>query len=492
MAKGPTLTMKRKMVILLIVFFVVGFSVLIGRLAKLQIFDGKYYAEKALQQQLSTATITPNRGTIYDRNMKPLAESATVWDVIASPSYIKTASDRNGIADNLSKILNMDRQTIYNILLKKSSYEIVKKKIEKPTADLVNKYIHDNNINGVGLIEDSKRYYPYGNFASQVLGFTGTDNQGLAGIEAEYDSVLKGVPGRVVTAKNAQGTDMPYDYEDYIPAQNGDDVVLTIDEVVQNSLENNLEKAVADNHVTDRATAIAMDVNTGEILGMATEPSFDPNNPFTIADPTVKAQLASLAGDDLKQATTVALQTQWRNKAITEPNEPGSVFKVVTAAAGLEQGVVKESDTFHDPGFIKIAGTTFHCWKAGGHGSQTFLQGFENSCNVVFITVGERLGAANFFKFYSDFGLTSKTGIDLPGEANSISIPEKDMGPVELASCSFGQSNKMTPIELITAVAAAANGGKLVQPHIVKEETDQNGKVVKTFGTTVKRQVISA
>jgi stage V sporulation protein D (sporulation-specific penicillin-binding protein) len=401
--------MKKKMLIILIVIFGAGFAVLIGRLVKLQIIDGGYYSAKALGQQLSTVTINPVRGTIYDRNMKPIAESATVWDVIATPSYITSKSQANGIADHLSELLGMDSQDVYKLLTKNTSYEVIKEKIEKPTADLVNEYIKDNNIVGIGLIEDSKRYYPLGDFASQVLGFTGTDNQGLTGIEAEYDSVLKGVSGEAVTAKNAKGTDMPFDYSDYLPAQNGDNVVLTIDEVVQQSLENNLSKALKDDNITNRATAIAMNVNTGEILGMATEPGFDPNSPFTVADPATQQMLATLSGDQLQQATSVALQTQWRNKAITEPNEPGSVFKVVTASAGLDAGVVKESDTFNDPGSIKIAGTTFHCWKAGGHGTQTFLQGFENSCNVVFINVGERLGPANFFKYFTGFGLTQKT-----------------------------------------------------------------------------------
>jgi len=498
MVMGPSLKMKRKMIFLLVAVFAVGFIVLIGRLVKLQIFDSSYYAQKALKQQLSTATISPNRGTIFDRNMKPLAESATVWDVIASPSYIKAATTlkteamRNSIADNLSKLLGMDRQTIYNILIRNSSYEIIKKKIEKPTADLVKQYLKDNNIDGVGLIPDSKRYYPFGNFASQLLGFTGTDNQGLSGVESQYDSVLEGVPGRIVTAKNANGTDMPYDYSDYIPADDGDNVVLTIDETVQYSLENNLAKAVADNKVTNKATAIVMNVNTGEILAMATTGGFDPNSPLDIYDQTVKQQLTTLTGDSLKTAKNVAQQTQWRNKSISDPYEPGSVFKVITASAGLDVGVVNENSQFNDPGSIAVDDRTFHCWKAGGHGNQTFLQGFENSCNVVFINVGLRIGSPNFFKYFSNFGLTAKTGIDLPGEATSIYLKEKDLTKVSLASCSFGQSDKETPIELITAVAASANGGYLVQPHVVKEETDQNGNVIKTFGTTVKRQVISA
>ena len=493
MARGPSLSMQKRMLFVLAFVFAAGFTVLIGRLVKLQVIDSRFYAQRAAQQQLGTVTVAANRGTIYDRNMKPLAQSATVWDVIVSPSYIKSDAVRGGIADNLSKILNMDRSAVLAKLAKNTSYEVIAKKIEKPVADLVRNYLTANNINGVALVEDSKRYYPFGNFASQVLGFTGTDNQGLSGIEKEYDSVLKGIPGRLVTARNAEGTDMSYEYQDSVPAQSGDNLVLTIDEVVQHYLENNLTMALHDDKVANRATGIVMNINTGEILAMATVPGYDPNHPFEIADSAAAQALSGLSGDELKKATSAAQQTQWRNKAITEPYEPGSVFKIVTAAAGLDEGVVHEADTFFDPGSVVVSGTTFHCWKSGGHGSQTFIQGFENSCNVVFIEVGRRLGPLNFFNYFSNFGLLHKTGIDLPGEANSIAFTKSSQyGPVQLASASFGQSNKITPIQLITAIAAAANGGKLVQPHIVKEETDSSGAVVKTFGTVVKRQVVSA
>lgn len=491
MARGASLSMKKKMLVVLIGVFVFGFAVLIFRLFKLQVLDGAFYAQRAAKQQLATVRISANRGSILDCNGIPLAQSATVWDVTVSPSYIKTDAERNKTADALSQILDIDRQTLYNKINQRISYVVVAKRIEKPTQELVANYIKENNIGYIGLVEDSKRYYPYGNFASQLLGFTGTDDQGLSGVEAKYNSVLKGTSGRLVTAKNAHGTDMPYNYSDYVPPKDGDNVVLTIDEVVQHYLENNLRQAVADNNVSNRVTAIAMNVNTGEIMGMATEPGFDPNDPYTVADSSAQKSLAGLSGSALKTATANARQTQWRNKAITEPYEPGSVFKTITAAAAVDAGVVKATDMFNDPGAITVSGTTFHDWKAGGSGTVTFLQGFEQSINVVFIQVGQRLGVANFYKYVSNFGLTAKTGVDLPGEALSITIPEKKYGPVELASASFGQSNKFTPIEMVSAISAVANGGKLVQPHIVKEITDSSGKVLKTFGTTVKRQVIS-
>lgn len=490
MSKGPSLSMKKKMLVVWLLVFVLGFVVLVGRLFKLQVLDGSFYAQRAARQQLATVSISANRGAIYDRNLKPLAQSATVWNVIASPSYIKTDAERTGSAQALSKILGIDEQTLLAKLSQKSSYVVLAKRVEKPTEELVADYIKKANIGYIGLIEDSKRYYPYGNFAAQVIGFTGTDNQGLNGIEAQYDSVLKGTPGRQVTAKNAQGTDMPYDYSDYVPAQDGNNVVLTIDEVVQHYLENNLNQAVADNNVTNQVTGIVMDVKTGEILGMATTPGYDPNDPYTISDDATKQKIAALSGDDQKKALSNAQQAQWRNKAVSVPYEPGSVFKAITAAAAYDAGVIKRDDVFSDPGSITVGGVTYHDWSNRGSGSVTFLQGYEQSLNVVFVQVGLRLGIANFTKYIANFGLTSKTGIDLPGEANSIVLSKFNL--IDLASNSFGQGSKYTAIQMISAFAAAANGGKLVQPHVVRELTDSKGNVVKTFGTTVQRQVVSA
>jgi stage V sporulation protein D (sporulation-specific penicillin-binding protein) len=495
---SPSLTMQKKMAFVLAFVFVTGFTILIGRLVKLQFIDGDYYQQKALSQQLRVKPIIANRGTIYDRNLKPLAQSATVWDISVSPSYI--TADKKGtaeekkkkIAADLSKILNLDTNDVYAKIAKNTSYVVIAKKVENDVATLVRNYKQANDLGCIGVDEDSKRYYPFNDFASQLIGFTGTDNQGLAGVEAQYNSILKGVNGRVLTATNATGTDMPYDYQNRVEAKNGTSLVLTLDEVVEHDLEKNLQSAYVDNKVAVGVTGIVMDVTNGEILAMASVPSFDPNTPFTLKNETDKQKIAKLAGDAQKTANTTALQTQWRNKAITNPYEPGSTFKIITASAALNEGVVKESDQFFDPGSTVVAGQKFSCWKAGGHGQQDFLHGFENSCNVVFIQVGQRLGVANSFKYFSAFGLAAKTGIDLPGEANSIFYTDKNMGPVELASISFGQSNKITPIQLITAVSAVANGGNLVQPHVVKEELDSNGNVVKTFGTTVKRQVISA
>ncbi|MFT9076629.1 penicillin-binding transpeptidase domain-containing protein [Ethanoligenens sp.] len=476
--------------IVVCILFVFGFTILFGRLVNLQIVNANFYAARAVQQQFSEQMIPAQRGSIYDRNMTPLAESATAWDVAVSPAYIKGETQRNAIADNLSKILGINRDTLYKQINNQSKYVVISKQIPKPQADAITQFMKKKNIGCIGLTQDSKRYYPFGNFASQLIGFTGSDGQGLAGVEAQYDSVLKGIPGKSVAERTPNGEDMPYNTGEYVAAQNGNNLVLTIDETVQQALESNLQKALTDNNVTNRVTGIVMNVKNGEILGMATAPGYDLNNPYTVVDSTVQKQLSALTGTELKTATSQALQTQWKNKAISEPYEPGSTFKIITASGGLEEGVVHENDMFDDSGSITVSGTTFHDWN-NGYGQVTFLKGFEQSINVVFIEVGQRLGITNFYKYVSDFGLTDKTGIDLPGETNSITIPKDKYGPVELASSAFGQSNKFTAVQLITAVAAAANGGYLVQPHVVREIIDASGNVVKTFSTNVKRQVIS-
>ena len=326
MSNGPSLSMRKRMALILFVVFAISFVILIFRLFKLQVLDSTFYASRATKQQLATVRISANRGTLYDRNMKSLAQSATVWDVTVSPSYIKSDAERNTTADALSKILGIDRTTLYNKINQRISYVVVAKRIEKPVEELVANYIKEHNIGYIGLVEDSKRYYPYGNFAAQVLGFTGTDDQGLTGLEAQYNSVLKGTPGKLLTAKNAHGTDMPYNYTDYVPPKDGSNVVLTIDEVVQHSLENNLKQAVADDNVTSRATAVALNVKTGEILGMATEPGYDLNDPYQVADTATQKKLSSLGGDALKKATATARQTQWRSKAIPTPYQPSLLY----------------------------------------------------------------------------------------------------------------------------------------------------------------------
>ncbi|MBW7571674.1 penicillin-binding transpeptidase domain-containing protein [Caproiciproducens faecalis] len=492
MAKGTTIRMWRRTIFVLVVLIAVGFGAIIFSLARLQLVEGESLQTRAVDQQLKDTSISAQRGTIYDCNMKPLAQSATVWKVVLEPAFI-TDKNREKIADGLSKILGMDKNEIMERSKKKTYYDELKRKVETDVKDEVLKFKSDNEIgSGIRLIEDYKRYYPYGAFAASVLGFTGTDSQGLYGIEKQYDSYLTGVPGKLVTAKNAIGTDMPFQYEQKVEAQNGSSLVLTIDEVVQHFLEKNLQEGVITNKVGNRACGIVMNVKTGAILGMAVKGDFDPNNPFTVADQTEAAQIAAMPeGTAKNDALKAAREKQWRNKAVSDTYYPGSVFKMVTGSSAMEEGVVNENSTFFCSGSIKVSDRTIHCWRSYGHGSENFVQGLCNSCNPVFVQLGERLGPDNFFKYFTAFGLTAKTGIDLPGESRSIFYTAAQLNPVELATESFGQNFSITPIQMITAAAAVANGGYLVQPHVVSQIVDADGNIVKTADTTPKRQVIS-
>lgn len=492
MAKGTTIRMWRRTIFVLVALILIGFGAIIFSLARLQLVEGESLQTRAVDQQLKDTSISAQRGTIYDCNMKPLAQSATVWKVVLEPAFI-TDKNRETIADGLSKILKMDKKEIIERSKKKTYYDELKRKVETDVKDEILKFKSDNDIgSGIRLIEDYKRYYPYGAFAASVLGFTGTDSQGLYGLEKQYDSYLTGVPGKLVTAKNAIGTDMPFQYEQKVEAQNGSSLVLTIDEVVQHFLEKNLQEGVVTNKVGNRACAIVMNVKTGAILGMAVKGDFDPNNPFTVADQTEAAQIAAMPEGTAKNAALKAAQEkQWRNKAVSDTYYPGSVFKMVTGSSAMEEGVVNENSTFFCSGSIKVSDRTIHCWRSYGHGSENFVQGLCNSCNPVFVQLGERLGPDNFFKYFTAFGLTSKTGIDLPGESRSIFYTAAQLNPVELATESFGQNFSITPIQMITAAAAVSNGGYLVQPHVVSQIIDADGNIVKSADASPKRQVIS-
>jgi len=492
MAKQPTVLMKRRINILLVFVILLGFILMTGRLFFLQVAGGDDYREKATQQQLRDSTIAAKRGTIYDRNMNILAQSATVWTVYLSPVYIDSDEEANLIADKLTEILGVDRETVYEKTQKNTYYEYVKRKIEKDKADQIRSFCSENEISAIGLDEDTKRYYPHNNLASTVIGFTGTDNQGLTGIEAYYDSYLKGTDGRVVSAKNAWGTDMPFEYEKRIEAIDGNSLVLTLDQSIQYYVDKHLETAVKEQKVNNRAAAIVMDVKTGEILGMSTKGDFDLNDPFTIYDKVLSEKLAELSGDEKTKELARLQNQQWRNKVISDPYEPGSVFKIITAAAALEEGVVKDGEGFVCTGSYRVGDRNIHCWKTTGHGAESFSDGIMNSCNPVFMTVGSRLGGDLFYKYLEAFGLTQKTGIDLPGEATSIVHSRETLkNAVNLASSSMGQSFKITPIQIVTAVSAAVNGGNLVTPHLVKQILDSDGSVIENVDSQTKRQVIS-
>lgn len=493
---------RRRILALVAILILLGFGSVVYSLVDLQIIEYEDYKVKAANQQLKDTVIPANRGVIYDANMKVLAQSATVWTVAVAPSEIDE-EDRAGIAAGLSEILGVDEQSVLDKLAKtKSSYQTIKLKVEKPVADAVRQFAIEGRggkgYKGISLSQDSKRYYPYGNFAATVLGFTGTDNNGLSGLEAYYDDVLSGTPGRQVSAQTATGGDMGYEYDSFYAPQDGNSLVLTIDEVIQHYAEKELDRAVQDYNALARGVVIVMDVHTGGILAMATKGDYDPNNPFTIYDEAKRAEVEAVADDpatedvdEHKQALLEAQQTQWRNKAVSDLYEPGSVFKLITASAALDSGSSTLNDSFNCTGSIKVAGTTMRCAHTEGHGAENFSQALVNSCNPAFIQIGTKMGAGTFFNYFNAFGLTRKTGIDLPGEAQSQFYTAEGLGPVQLASCSFGQSNKITPIQMITAVATIANGGDLVQPHLVSKVLDASGNLVEDLEPEAKRQVIS-
>ena len=470
-------------------------------LVNIMIIKGEEYQNDASEQQLYDSLVTAPRGDIYDRNMQVLATSSTAWTVYITPNGIKKLDQdeaeqvRQVIAKNLSEILDMDYDTVYEYTGKDSYYVIVKKKVEKSVADEVRQFIADNEeleiVKYVGLDETTKRYYPNENLASVVLGFVGSDDQGLAGIESYYDNDLTGIAGRVVAAKNAAGTDMPFTYEKVEEATKGKSLVLTLDSYVQYTAEKYLEAAIADNKIAERGAAVVMNVKTGAILAMAVKGDFDPNEPFKLSEEDQKKVDAAATDEEKEKLENELLNRQWRNKAVSDTYEPGSVFKVITASIALEENLVNKNSTFFCNGHATVAGQGYRCHKTSGHGSQNLQMAISNSCNPAFITIGQLIGVDTFSKYFKAFGLTEKTGIDLPGEATSTYHKQENMGPVELASSSFGQTFNVTPMQLITAVAAAVNGGYLVQPHLVEKKLDENGKVTESTSTSYKRQVIS-
>ena len=471
-------------------------------LVNIMIVNGEKYQSKASEQQLYDSLISAPRGDIYDRNMQILATSSTAWTVYLTPNGIKKIKDeseretvRKTIAKGLSEILEVEYDDVYEYTKKDSYYVIVKKKIDKQTADKVRKFISDNKelevTKYIGIDETTKRYYPNDSLASVVLGFVGSDDQGLAGIESYYDNELTGVSGRVVAAKNAAGTDMRFTYEKVENAVKGTSLVLTIDSYIQYTAEKYLETAIEQNKIAERGAAVVMNVNTGAVLAMAVKGDFNPNDPFTLSAADQKKIDKAEDEKESKELRTELLNRQWRNKAVSDSYEPGSVFKVVTASIALEENLVNDKSSFFCNGRTTVAGQGYGCWKHGGHGTQDLKNAISNSCNPAFITIGQLIGTSTFSKYFKAFGLTEKTGIDLPGESRSTYHLPTNLGPVELASSSFGQTFNITPVQTIAAVAAAVNGGYLVTPHVVEKKLDENNKVLEATKTTYKRQVIS-
>ena len=508
---SPNRTMLRRTLFLMAVCGILAFAVLIGRLYILQVRDHDKYEELAISQQLRETGSSAERGTIYDCNMNILAMSANVDNIYLSPAEIEMyGEDRELIASELSEILGLEREDI----LKKTEntgswYVTVARKVEKETADKVRAFKNEYDLKGVRLESDTKRYYPYSSLACHVIGFVGTDNYGLDGVEAQYDSALSGTQGRYMRLTNAYGTDLLFDrYEGYTGAENGLDLVTTIDLTIQHYVEKSLYQAVEDYDIQNGAGAIAMDVNTGKILAMASVGGYDLNNFLDVSDEAQSAIDAAPAQEEKERLLAEAQRLQWRNNTVSDTYEPGSTFKIITLSMALEEGKVSLDDSFFCGGSVQVPGRTspVRCWKTAGHGSQSLTQAVQHSCNAAFVNIGLRVGAQTFYKYCDAFGflelcgdssqqLTARTGIDLGGESGSIWWSEdtfySEKNKSQLAAASFGQTFTVTPLQMITAVSACVNGGYLMQPYVVESLLDSDGSAVYNHKPTIVRRVLS-
>lgn len=493
--KGPAQRLRQRTAILILLILVLGFGAAVLRLTYLTTVQSSELQESAVDLQLADTTVSAKRGTIYDANGNVLAESASVWQVVMSPVNFKNDKQRQAAAKGLSEIFDLEYNDVLDDTKQQSHYVVVKRRIEsderEKVLELIDTLKKDYSCSGViQLLDDYKRYYPKNSLASSVIGFTGSDDQGLEGIEYEYDSYLSGTPGRIITAQNARGTDMPFRYEQNVESEDGNNVYLTIDETIQSICEKYMQKGVEDNNVLNKGVCIAMDVNTGAILAMVTTDGYDLNNPYELSAKD-KKKIKSTPKKKQAEAESAALSNMWRNKAVADTYMPGSVFKMCVASAALEENLVNEKTSFTCTGSILVEGETIHCSNIAGHGTQSFVEAISNSCNPAFIQIGQMLGAGKFRQYYQGFGFSDKTGIDLPGEAEDSFWKEGKMGGVDLAVASFGQNFSITPIQMITACAAVSNGGYVVQPHVVSKITDSKGNVIKTVDKKIKRQVIS-
>lgn len=503
---------------ILMVCGVLAFIPLIFTLFHLMITQHDTYEEMAINNQTRSTAVTADRGMIYDRNMNILATSASVENVFIDPNEIATKNQNlQLIASGLSDLLDVEQDFVVKQAADTTMrYKVIKRKVSSEVADQVRNFISENKLSGIYLEPDTKRYYPYGTLAAQLLGFVRSDNVGAEGIEAYYDSTLEGTGGKIITTKGNYGSEMLYTYEKYYDATNGDSLVLTLDSTVQYYLEKNLETAIKKYDVLNGAFGIVMDVNTGEVLAMANMGNYDPNNYLEIYDKDTASKLeaqyqtalsygeGTKAYDDAIAAYNAAVATarlrQWRNRGVSDGYEPGSTFKLVTLASALDEKAITLNSQFYCGGTANIPGRsqTLHCWKSAGHGMETTKQALANSCNIAFANIGLALGGEKLYDYVKAFGLMEKTGIDLPGEAvgyfyDKQMLSDNDTyGTSYLTSASFGQTFKITPVQLIRAVAAVVNGGYLLKPYVVGEVLDSNGNVVSQNERTVLRQVISA
>lgn len=484
---------KRICILAVVVAFLFGMDAF--RVFYLQMINGDELAAKAESQQLSDTQIPAKRGTIYDSDGNVLAQSATVWDVYIDPSNIDTEEKRALVVDGLSQILEYDEEKKAELLettKKDTKYAVIEKQVENDKKEEIAAYVAEHKLGWViRTTENTKRYYPYGSLASSVLGFVGGDNQGLSGIESYYNKNLTGTNGRIITVKDANLNKLPTDYETSIDAIDGNSLVLTINQNIQYYLEKDLRNTL-EQYQCKGAYGIVMDCNTGAVLAMSSLPDFDCNEPYKVTYNKVKKEIKKKKGKEAKAvAESAAIQNQWRNFTVSDTYVPGSVFKTFIACAALEENVVTLDTRYNCTGGIQVEKWRMRCHNHSGHGTQTFTQGLENSCNPFFITVGQKLGVHNYFKYFEAFGFTQKTDIDLPGEAVPQYYKEDQYGIVQLSSASFGQTNSLTPIEVCTGICAIANGGKLLKPYVVSEIKDENGNTISKTQKKEIRRVIS-
>ena len=482
--------------VLMILMGVVMFVLLFFRLFDLQITRHEELQGKAVNQQTRRTVVTANRGTIYDAGGNILAISSSAETIILSPLEIDNAVNdtedpvswtKESLAAGLAEILGKDasaiRKRMDNV---KSQYEVIQLRADEDTAAKVRSYVDENKIAGVHLVADTKRYYPYGSLAAQVIGFVGDENTGLYGLEAYYEKELEGQSGLVISSKDQAENDMLYTYEQYFAAKNGNDLTLTLDTTIQYYLEKGIESMVDKFSAANGASGIVMDAKTGGILAMASYPNYDLNDFLTVSDQTLQERI------ERGESTVADMQLlQWRNKALNDTYEPGSTFKILTLSAALEEGVVDKTTTVNCGGSVNISGYTIHCSNKNGHGLQTLVQSVGNSCNPAFINYGLRIGSEKFYEYMRSFGLMNTTGIDLGGEAVGVFAADSSFTQLDLACYAFGQNFTVTPLALIAAQAACVNGGYLHTPYLVERITDSDGNVTYRHGDTPVRQVIS-
>jgi len=525
----PTNSMKFRTKITMTAIFAVLFSVIVYQFFGISVLDSEKYQVMANDYHFGPITISAHRGSIYDTNGTPLARSASVYKVFLDPTAYrkelealqKEIDDYNASKNKpdykateeeislpvtaeaykietvnfLADKLEIKIDSVEKAMSANNQYSILQNQVEKPVADEILEYFGKYNFKSIHIEEDTKRYYPQNDVAASVIGFTNSDGDGAYGLEAYYDEYLSGTDGKTISAKDSNGREMPYRYAKTYSPKDGNDLYLTINTKLQYYLEKHLNEMITEFNVQNRACAILMNAKTGAVYGMASCASYDLNNPYEIADPKVADEIAKLSGDESKEAKAVARETQWKNKAISEIYEPGSVFKVITSAAAIEENLInlETGDSFTCTGAMDIPGAThpIGCHKKTGHGTQDFFMAITNSCNPAFMQIGQRLGIDKFCYYFEAFGLTEKTGIDLPGESKSIYVDKEKMTNVDLATSSFGQANAITPIEMITAYAAVINGGYLLEPYVVSKVVDSEKNVILENKRTVRRQVIS-